>query len=237
VSGLFQSVGFEPSLWLNTSVTTMTTARILGSGKEHRTVELVPEPLVASYLMSDSAGCIIVTIGLPDPKRIVLKPQLELHPYIYAGHSPGCCQRESWHQRSTPGSISRCSFRPSRLGLASLLARTTFWRSTAINSSLLSYSLRRNFQATLAFYSCLLEPFFLFSAHRFFIMSDNRFRPQLLARMAFWRSTAIDSATARSFGERQGRDSQGPKTIYGYSKTKHVTYCPLGLNLRIWGDS
>src|ERR1700730_10276804 len=79
----------------------MTTARILDSGRERRTVELVPEPLVASYLMCDSAGCIIVTIGLPDPKRIVLKPQPELHPYIYAGHSPGCYQRESWHQQST----------------------------------------------------------------------------------------------------------------------------------------
>ena len=108
----------------------MTTARILGSARERRTVELLPEPLVASYLMRGSAGCIIVTTGLPDPKRIVLKPQPELHPYIHAGHSPGCYQRESWHQQSTPRSISRCSFRHSRLGLASLLARMTFWRST-----------------------------------------------------------------------------------------------------------
>jgi hypothetical protein len=36
--------------------------------------------------MKDSAGCIIVAIGLPDPKAyIVLKPQPELHPYMYAG--------------------------------------------------------------------------------------------------------------------------------------------------------
>jgi hypothetical protein len=83
---------------LNTSATTMTTARILGSGRKRRTVEPLPERLVACYLMSDSAGCIIVTIGRPDPKRMVLKPQLELHPYIYAGRSPGCCQGESWPQ-------------------------------------------------------------------------------------------------------------------------------------------
>jgi len=36
--------------------------------------------MVASYLMRDSAGCIIVTIGLPNRKCIVLKPQLELCP-------------------------------------------------------------------------------------------------------------------------------------------------------------
>src|ERR1700690_316042 len=46
----------------------MTTARILDSGKERRIAGLVPEPLVASYLTSDSAGCTIVMIGLPDPR-------------------------------------------------------------------------------------------------------------------------------------------------------------------------
>jgi hypothetical protein len=67
---------------VTTSATIITTARILDSGRERRIADLVPEPLVASCLMSDSAGCIIVTIGLPDPNRIVLKPQPELYPYI-----------------------------------------------------------------------------------------------------------------------------------------------------------
>jgi hypothetical protein len=52
----------------------------LDSGKERRISGLVPEPLVASCPMSDSAGCIIVTIGLPEPNRIVLNPQRERHP-------------------------------------------------------------------------------------------------------------------------------------------------------------
>jgi hypothetical protein len=43
------------------------TARILDSGREHRTFEVVPKPLVASSLMSAWEDCIIVTIGLLDP--------------------------------------------------------------------------------------------------------------------------------------------------------------------------
>jgi hypothetical protein len=58
----------------------MTTARILDSGRQRRIAGLVPEPLEAPCLMSNSVGSIIVTIGPPDPERFVLKPQAELHP-------------------------------------------------------------------------------------------------------------------------------------------------------------
>src|ERR1039457_2435606 len=64
---------------------TTTTARISGWGRERRTVEVVPEPLVASCLMTDSAGCIIVTIGLPDPKRVVLKPNARTPSIVTCG--------------------------------------------------------------------------------------------------------------------------------------------------------
>ena len=54
------------------------------------TAGFAPQLWVASFLTSGSADYTIVMIGLPDPKRIVLKPQSELHPYIYAGH----CHRQ-----------------------------------------------------------------------------------------------------------------------------------------------
>src|SRR5271156_7189445 len=66
------------------SATMMTTARILDSGRERRIAAFVPEPLVVSCPKGDSAGCIIVTIELPDANRFVLKPHPELYPYIYA---------------------------------------------------------------------------------------------------------------------------------------------------------
>jgi len=50
--------------------TTTRTARLSDSGRDRRTVELVPEPQAASCLRSDSAGCIIVTSGLPDPDQL-----------------------------------------------------------------------------------------------------------------------------------------------------------------------
>src|ERR1700687_1331578 len=49
----------------NTSATTTRIARILDWGREHRALEFAPQPPVASSLMSDWEGCIIVTIGLP----------------------------------------------------------------------------------------------------------------------------------------------------------------------------
>src|SRR5579862_1667117 len=48
-------------------VTTATkAARTLDSERGRRSVECFPEPLLASCVMSDSAGCMSVTIGLPD---------------------------------------------------------------------------------------------------------------------------------------------------------------------------
>jgi len=43
-----------------------------------------------------------------------------------------------------------------------------------------------NFRATVGSYLRTLEPFFLFSAHRFFIMSDNRFLPAGVRRSPFF---------------------------------------------------
>ena len=40
---------------------------------------------MASCLMTDSAGCIIVTIGLPDPKRVVLKPNARTPSIVTCG--------------------------------------------------------------------------------------------------------------------------------------------------------
>jgi transposase len=54
-------------------------------------------------------------------------------------------------------------------------------RLRAINSSLLGPGIGiysgENFRANLGFYCRLLKRFFLLSAHRFFISSDNRFLP------------------------------------------------------------
>src|SRR5713226_7703355 len=60
---------------LNTSATTTRTAGISDSGSRRRTVELVPEPQIVSCLRSDSAGCITVTIGLPDQDQLCTRPQ------------------------------------------------------------------------------------------------------------------------------------------------------------------
>src|SRR5215471_2536395 len=53
---------------LNTFAITTKTARILDSGREHQTVEAPQQPLLTSTLMSDSVGCIIATIGLPEAR-------------------------------------------------------------------------------------------------------------------------------------------------------------------------
>src|SRR5215470_9829175 len=63
---------------LNTSATTMRIARISAWGRKRRTAELIPTPLVSFCRRSDSAGCIIVTIGLPDPGSC-FHPSLYIH--------------------------------------------------------------------------------------------------------------------------------------------------------------
>jgi transposase InsO family protein len=66
----------------NTSATTTRTGRISDSRREHRTVEVAPQLLVASSLMSAWEGCIIVTIALleQEPSSEIAGP--ELYPYI-----------------------------------------------------------------------------------------------------------------------------------------------------------
>src|ERR1035437_735694 len=51
------------------------TPRISGWGRERRTVEVVPEPLVASCLMTDSAGCTTATIALPSRDKFSSIPK------------------------------------------------------------------------------------------------------------------------------------------------------------------
>ena len=51
------------------------TARISGWGRERRTVEVVPEPLVASCLMTDLAGCTTATIALPSRDKFSSIPK------------------------------------------------------------------------------------------------------------------------------------------------------------------
>jgi hypothetical protein len=73
---------------LNTSATTMRIARISAWGKKRRTAELIPKALVASFRRSDSAGCIIVTIGLPDPGSC-FHPSFHIHATCaHTGSSP-----------------------------------------------------------------------------------------------------------------------------------------------------
>jgi hypothetical protein len=52
------------------------TARISSWGRERRTVEVVPEPLVASCLMTDSAGCTTATIALPSRDKFSSIPNI-----------------------------------------------------------------------------------------------------------------------------------------------------------------
>ncbi len=90
--------------------------------------------------------------------------------------------------RACPGNASHAS-----LGLPPSFALPAAYVGPPFGAG----GLQRNFQAILASYACLLEPFFLFSAHRFFIMSDNRFLPAgvrwsrfFLVLVALW-ETAI----------------------------------------------
>src|ERR1019366_1128864 len=53
------------------------------------TTEVTPQLRGASFLRIDSAGCIIVTIGLPDPG------QLFAHPYISTPHVPRSSPKEN----------------------------------------------------------------------------------------------------------------------------------------------
>ena len=55
-------------------------ARIYDSGRERQGAELAPRLLVASFLMTGSAECTIVTIGLPKPRVQLGNQTLELHP-------------------------------------------------------------------------------------------------------------------------------------------------------------
>src|ERR1017187_1575277 len=88
---------------LNTSTTTTKTARISDWGREHPTAGFVPWLQVALFLATDSAGCIIVTIRLPDPG------------YFFIHHSinntPVCVRVSAQENPRTAESNSRPSSR------------------------------------------------------------------------------------------------------------------------------
>jgi hypothetical protein len=66
------------------STCTMRIARISDSGRKHRSTDLVPKPRAVFFLVRELEGCIIVTIGLPNPhRRSVGKTPSFFHPYIY----------------------------------------------------------------------------------------------------------------------------------------------------------
>jgi len=102
----------------------MTTARILDSGKQRRIADLVPEPLVASCLMSDSAGCIIVTIERPSQDRLFAHPLYVCAPRAF-GHLPSrvlmLYRDDDRIQGNSPKN------RP-------VLVRLGFWRSTPVSA-------------------------------------------------------------------------------------------------------
>src|SRR5208283_4391026 len=64
----------------------MRTARILDLRRKRRTTDGVPSPPVVSCLTSDSVGCIIVTIGLPDPDDLspILISMSPVHAHVSA---------------------------------------------------------------------------------------------------------------------------------------------------------
>src|ERR1039458_1249013 len=63
--------------------TITTTARISDSRREHRTAEFALQPRVASFPERDLEGCIIVSIGLPDPNLHVAGKAHAGRPYPY----------------------------------------------------------------------------------------------------------------------------------------------------------
>ena len=94
------------------------------------TAGFAPQLWVASFLTSGSADYTIVMIGLPDPKRIVLKPQSELHPlYICGTLSQAAAEGNPCVGRSLLIQF-RFSFRRSCPGLALFSEWMTFWRGT-----------------------------------------------------------------------------------------------------------
>jgi hypothetical protein len=90
---------------LITFAITRRTVRISDWGRERRTVEHAPELQVASCLRSDSAGCIIVTLGLPHPATELLNWTVELRRLPVEWAHSSAANPEEQHIRA--GSVVR----------------------------------------------------------------------------------------------------------------------------------
>jgi hypothetical protein len=94
ITSLRSTNGIRNDCCRNMPATTTKTAPISGWGRERRTVEVVPEPLVASCLMTDLAGCTTATIALPSRDKFSPIPNI---------HTP------HWRTRLRPKEPSRSS--------------------------------------------------------------------------------------------------------------------------------
>src|ERR1700756_3693140 len=90
---------------LNTFAITTKTARILDSGREHRTVEVTLWPLLRSFLMNGWGGCITATIGLPEPSAFFGSRAFELPQKHSVDPFMGCGYRGSIRSGRLSGSI------------------------------------------------------------------------------------------------------------------------------------
>jgi hypothetical protein len=104
--------------------------RHLGLG-EPPTIEFAPQPRAASFLRIGSAGCIIVTIRLPDPNLAIL--------YISAPHVARSSPKENLRAPKTTLDQALFSIRGTRrIALFSTWMR--FWRYTGSSGSPASLS-------------------------------------------------------------------------------------------------
>jgi hypothetical protein len=95
------------------------------------------QELTASFLRIGSAGCIIVTIGLPDPD------QLFAHPYISTPHVPRSSPKENLRAPKT--TLDRVQALFSIRGTRRIAPFSTcmrFWRDTTVKKSMAAMASR-----------------------------------------------------------------------------------------------
>ena|ERR1700688_2532149 len=107
------------------SATTTKAARILGCGREPRTTEYAPPPPGAFFPRIDWAGCVIVTIGLPDSDQL-----LPILIYVCRMCPGPRLKRTFALLKATLTRVQALlSIRGTR-GIAAFSTRTRFWRDT-----------------------------------------------------------------------------------------------------------
>jgi hypothetical protein len=81
--------------------------------------------------MTDSAGCIIVTIGPPEPKRVVLKPHARTLSFVTCGTRSRVAAKENLGVGGALLVQLGVRIQTFATGNRAISSRMTFWRGTA----------------------------------------------------------------------------------------------------------